>query len=194
MTPIIRLANGGWFHLTEPHRSQFTIHELGHALGNLCRYTGHVPFYSVAQHSVYTSMLVRPERMYAALMHDIAEAILGDVSAPLKSLLPDYQRIERQVEDYLFDYFGVIDPRHPDIKAADIKMLATEVLQLGVDTSPIPGFEHEWTIIRDVEPAVIALTHWTPDVAAANFVRRFHILRHQAMREATPTNVVPLAR
>lgn len=63
------------------------------------RFTGHAGAYSVAQHSVLVACFVarltdRPELFREALYHDLHESYVGDVTSPLKSLLPDYRAIE----------------------------------------------------------------------------------------------------
>ena len=48
------------FHLADPKKNEIIIEDIAHALSLLCRYTGHCnQFYSVAQHSVYVSELVK---------------------------------------------------------------------------------------------------------------------------------------
>ena len=146
MSPTILTASGRYFDLLAPERSQFDINEIAHALANLCRFTGHTSrFYSVAQHSVLTSYLVPEEHALAALLHDAAEAYLGDVASPLKHLLPEYAAIYARVESALLAHYGLPSELPPCVKRADLIMLATEKR----DLMPWPD---------DVWPSLIGVT------------------------------------
>jgi hypothetical protein len=103
------------------------IRDIAHALSLINRYTGHtlVP-YSVAQHSVHVSNLVGDEFAKWGLMHDASEAYLGDVSRPLKSMLPDYKLLEEMVQRAVADKFGLTLPIPPEVKAADNVALMAE--------------------------------------------------------------------
>lgn len=107
----ISTVSGRFYDLLAPEKYEYDIEEIAHSLSNLCRYTGHSNvFYSVAEHSVLVSRLV-PERLaLCGLLHDASEAFCGDVSSPLKKLLPEYQAIEDGVQKAIADYFGLEYP------------------------------------------------------------------------------------
>jgi len=90
------------------------IDEIALALAHLCRYNGHMKsFYSVAEHCIYVSKRVElmalkmgatPEQAQAdalaGLMHDAAEAYIGDIVYPLKhsGMFDDYLALEEEIE------------------------------------------------------------------------------------------------
>lgn len=167
MTPTILTASGRHFDLSAPEQSPIHISDIAYALANLCRFTGHCKqFYSVAQHSVHVSHLVTAEHAMAALLHDAAEAYLGDVASPLKALLPDYRAIEARVERAVLARFGLRLPLHPSIKHADLVALATEQR----DLMDLRGDEWEYmNAIADTTP----IRPMPPAVAEAMFLKRY---------------------
>ena len=84
------------------------LHDIAHSLTKTCRYGGALPLnvhYSVAQHSIQLANYARLEGFdyhiqRIALLHDASEAYLGDVISSVKKQLPDYQKIEENL-DYL---------------------------------------------------------------------------------------------
>lgn len=127
MRPDILTRGGQYFNFLDPSAYRLDIKDIAHGLSNICRFGGHTrEFYSVAQHSIYLSHIVPEEDAYAGLMHDCAEAFLGDIPSPLKRRLPDYKRIESIVEAALFEKLGIPFPLPASVKNADLVMLATE--------------------------------------------------------------------
>jgi hypothetical protein len=108
------------------------VEDVAHALSMLCRYTGHSKrFYSVAEHVVrgaweLKKLLVDPDLIYAFLHHDDTEAYVGDVSRPLKSLLPTYVTLEKQIAIAVETAFDVPAGFHDRVKDVDNAMLGAE--------------------------------------------------------------------
>ena len=162
----IALATGGYFDLEAPEASALPIAAIAHSLARICRFTGHGRFYSVAEHSVHASRLVRLEHARAALLHDAAEAVIGDVAAPLKALLPDYRALESRVAAAVLGQYGLPARLPAEVKAADLRMLAAEQVQ-------VMGNLDAWAALEGVPPAPVRLEFWPPDQAARAFLARW---------------------
>lgn len=122
-------VGGRTLSLLRPDPALIDIGDIAHALALTCRFGGHArQFYSVAQHSVLVSRNVAPVIAKEALLHDAAEAYLGDIIRPLKHLLPDYQAIEHTWEHAIATAFDLLlTPRATrQIKEADLRALVTE--------------------------------------------------------------------
>ena len=170
--PTIMLRSGNYFDLQDPSASRFDVTDIAHALSNICRFTGHTrQFYSVAEHSVLCSYLVPHEDRMIALMHDAAEAFIGDVSSPLKKLLPDYNAIARGVEEHVFSTLGLPYPFPPSVKKADRIMLRLEQSYLMRNEDRWEGTEDGGGL-----PAGQYLRCCTPAVAMSAFMARFYEL------------------
>jgi hypothetical protein len=101
--------------------------DICHALAHIVRFTGHIKAsYTVAQHSLMVSDLCPEQHRLWGLLHDASEAYLGDVSTPLKSLLPEYSEIEFRVQRMIACRFGLPWPIPKEVKAADREALMVE--------------------------------------------------------------------
>ena len=105
------------------------IHDIAIALGNICRYGGHVARYlSVAEHCIQVHDLLSEfdsEMRKAGLLHDAHEAYIGDIIKPLK-VHPSYSFFEDwagHIDQCIGDAFDV-DPALftcPEVKNADLQ-------------------------------------------------------------------------
>ena len=169
--PTIMLQSGAWFDFCAPGDSAFTIEDIAHGLANICRYSGQCSkFYSVAEHSMLVSEVAAGFE-FEALLHDAAEAFMGDITRPLKQMLPEYKRIEREVEKAIFGRFGIPSPLPPEVKNADLKVLATEQRQI------MPKGTDGWVRSQKIIPAHVAIRHLSPDEAKRAFLARYEVLR-----------------
>lgn len=173
--PTILLRSGSYFDLLNPEGSSFTIEDIAHSLAHLCRFTGHTKrFYSVAEHSWWCSLIVPRQDALAALLHDAAEAFVGDVSRPLKMLLPEYRRIEDRILRAVLERFLLSPVLPASVKAADRRMLRSEQVDAMDSTEDWPGLESQVSRVR--------LCFFSPEQARLKFLGRFHELRMEAGR------------
>jgi len=121
-------ASGKLIDFRHPAPEQIDIADIAHALSNICRFGGHsCHFYSVSQHSVLVAALAPPHLRREALMHDAAEAYLGDVIKPLKNILGTaYTDIEDRFEMVICDKFGLDPEKMKEVKPYDMQAVEIE--------------------------------------------------------------------
>lgn len=169
---FITTYSGIKFHFDDPKPEEVAIVDIAYALANTYRWGGHAcPNITVAQHSVIVcDMLLR--RGYDAevgmqgLLHDAAEAYLGDIPTPIKSRLPEFQAMELLVESAIFEHFGISLPMHPAVKLADLEARRWEYRDL---MSPNGGVEPP-------EGNHPSIPIWDNGTAAMTFLGRFHAI------------------
>jgi uncharacterized protein len=145
----IRVRSGRYLDLLNPQPDQFTLEDIAGALSKICRFGGQIDrFYSVADHCVNCVKLAETwgystAQRQAVLMHDAAEAFIGDVVKPLKVLLDAYAEIETQIESVIAVKFSVDFALHADaVKRVDRAMLIAERRQFfSKDTAKWTGEE-----------------------------------------------------
>lgn len=158
-----------------------TVERLALGLGNLCRYSGQIPWlYTVAEHSIHVASQVPQEHRLAALLHDASEALgLGDVIAPVKRLMPLYVELEARVMAVVEERFW-LEPgacSHPLIKAADRAVYLAEQRDLrGVDLAVLPASE------RTVEPARVDFFNGSPCLSASRWRRTIEGALNEVVR------------
>lgn len=162
-----------------------SIRDISRSLSQQCRYQGHTLFhYSVAQHSLYVADYVEsinPEFTLEALMHDAAEAYIGDIPRPIKDICPGIRDFEANVEAAVAKKFGLIWPYSYSmecvIKYADLKLLATESIQ--VMRTPHPK---AWDL--RVAPLNLEIIPMDMEQAEADFLFRFEALIKERRSQA----------
>jgi 5'-deoxynucleotidase YfbR-like HD superfamily hydrolase len=165
--PTILLSSGATFDFLDPWASDFTIDDIAHGLSQTCRYAGQCrSFYSVAEHSILVSRLVPQEYALEGLLHDATEAFIGDITRPLKQMLPDFKAIEARVEEAIATRFGFKPDYKAAIKPVDLQVLAAEQMQI------MPAGCADWAEKDNVVPADIAVESLDPVSAKAEFLAR----------------------
>lgn len=127
--------------ILSPDPRAIDIRFIAGTLAKINRYNGRTPLpYSVAQHSVLVAQLLPARLRRHGLLHDAHEAILGDMTSPLKAALRQLTgidalgRLERAWDEAIHRALCLPWPLPgPDaalIKAADMRALATEMRDL----------------------------------------------------------------
>lgn len=192
--PFILTYTGQKFSFDNYKLCDILIEDIAHALSNLGRFTGHTSvFYSVAQHSLEMSrrILGGPEVKLAALLHDGAEAYVGDMSSPLKAWFrkesPDGEGPYKGLHDrILADIYRKyeINPHHTEVVVADITAVVFELEAfMGVEVEEmdrlgIPAqYRGLWDPWNPKEFAGSRFVHLEPFEVEAEFLSRFESLR-----------------
>lgn len=168
----LKPRSGGWidtaagpFHPADPRPEDIDITVIAGALANICRFGGHVSsFYSVAQHSVLCARQAPDELKLEALLHDAAEAYIGDMVTPLKREMITYRAREALIDGVIRERFRLPFPRSPIIKLIDEQMMVTEAALIHTGTS---GW---WRRDGQPRPFDITIDPWQPQRAGFEFL------------------------
>ena len=178
----MQTASGLRFHQLDPRPDEISLADIAHSLSLQCRFGGHCPrFYSVAEHSVLASLAAPPLLALPMLLHDAAEAYVGDVIRPLKQLLyyefqscgfgkagGGFDLLEHAILNKIKVRFDCVFAEI-EVKPLDERMLATEARELfGLDA------RRDWGL--DAKPYDLTLPCWPPEEAERQFLARFHSL------------------
>lgn len=145
---VILTYSGIFMDPLNPAPEDIDIRDIAHALSMICRAGGHFPeVHTVAQHCLecsdeaaargYSDLI-----QFYALMHDAAEAYLGDFVHPVKARMPEYKETEEQLLNTIYEkYAGRIPTEEEEklVKEIDINMLWFEFVHyMGIGTGD-PG-------------------------------------------------------
>lgn len=101
------------------------IEDIAYSLSMQCRFNGHCKnFYSVAQHSIRVAEAAtgnphHEKYRLELLLHDAAEAYIGDLITPIKRLCDEYKDIEYRIDIAIAHKFNLNCPHYP-IKSCEI--------------------------------------------------------------------------
>jgi hypothetical protein len=139
----IETISGRRFPFVNTKPEDVSLEDIIHALAYLPRFNGHtdVP-YSVGQHTLFC--LSHAEGHYAeVLVHDFAEAYIGDITSPLKSILPDFRAIEERVQRAIRVHFG-LPPGVPVEAEAEVRRV--DLLALSSENEALRPHTQTWDI------------------------------------------------
>lgn len=163
----ISTLSGLRFDFDEPSSDQVDLDDIAVALGNTCRWGGHVRhFYSVAEHAVLVAGLVTYAGgdawlALAALHHDDHEAYIGDWPTPLKNAVKAaapgvYEGFTAKADAAICEKLG-IDPsllHHDMVVAGDQLALVYEAVALKPNAGPLGGIDDWRPTVEDAQQKV----------------------------------------
>jgi len=158
-----------------PDPATICIADIAHSLAMQCRYTGQCQrFYSVAEHSVFCSRWLEAHGhdrrlQLLGLLHDAAEAYLGDLHPYLKRLFPEWNTYAARLDAAIYEALRLSPPTNDEqqiVDLADEVALATEIREQMLSGGC------GWDIPADPaeEPHI---EYWGPPQAAWAFVERY---------------------
>jgi len=125
---IIRTLTGKYFNLFEPTAEMIDIRDIAAALANKGHFSGLTPaFFSIAQHCVmvcdefaFWDFFIDPKLKLLALLHDAAEAYVGDMIKPLKVRIPQFAEVEDNIMKVICAKYGLDYSSLHLIKSTDL--------------------------------------------------------------------------
>jgi 5'-deoxynucleotidase YfbR-like HD superfamily hydrolase len=181
------MLSGRRLDLLDPSPMDIEIVDIAHGLARVARWNGQTVGdhgFSVAQHSIVVEEIAAHLEpgldvrwRLAALLHDAAEYVIGDMISPFKAALGiDYRTFEDRLETAIHVRFG-LPARTPEaikalIKRADRACAFFEATQLA-------GFAHDESLaLFGAPPSGYQLTiePWAPSQAQRRYVERFETL------------------
>lgn len=183
---------GKAFFPLDPQPEDLDIHDIAFGLARCCRFAGQIQrFYSVAEHAVHVSFECSPRHALEGLMHDAAEAYLGDLTRPVKIALrqiesgrigatgrSSYDDLEDAICKAIAKRWKLTYPWPADVKAADESVLMAERRDLMRKPPPRPYKEN-------AEASTQRIEGWNDGAAAREFLKRFHYLALERGAEIT---------
>jgi len=163
----IQTSESRMFWPLDPRADEIFPNEIAHGLSMIPRFGGHCyKFYSVAEHCyLMAQSLYEPELELWCLLHDAAEAYIGDMVRPLKRMLPEFCAIEDGIMVCVKERFGLVGEMPAEVKKLDNEIMMAEADHMmvpfpkewGITDRPLPGFEpNYWTPAQAKEKWLIA--------------------------------------
>jgi hypothetical protein len=186
MSSRIQVYSGGVFDPLVPDPADLDIADIAHALSLQCRFNGHTKkHYSVAQHSVHCTTYLfagdlfptTAKQVRTALLHDAAEAYLGDMPSPLKQdpvFGASYRTIEDHVMRAVVERFDIEWPVPPEVKEIDLRMLATERRDLLNSSPESDAIWEPWLVdVIPYEKEIVPVPAWDAEKAFLGVFKYF---------------------
>jgi uncharacterized protein len=187
-----RMLSGRRLDLLDPSPLDIEIDDIAHGLSREARWNGQTSgawAFSVAQHCLLVEDLacrlkprLSPQWRLAALLHDAAEYVIGDLISPFKAAVGlDYKAFEKRLMGAVHIRFGLPAVPPEDLAALIHRADRMAAYLEAVDLAGFSAAEARRIFGRPVRLAPerladIRLEPWPPDVAKAQFLERFRII------------------
>lgn len=188
-----RMLSGRRLDLLDPAPGDIAIEDIAHGLARVARWNGQTTgahAFSVAQHVLIVEDIAHAlnpgwarQWQLAALLHDAAEYVVGDLISPFKTAIGlDYKAFEMRLLDAIYARFGVPLPLPAGVAAA-IKRAdriaaffeATRLAGFSQEEAHI-YFDHDEMLPEPLRSKLSALTPEPSDLAQETFLARFAAL------------------
>ncbi|MBE0507937.1 MAG: hypothetical protein IBX50_14695 [Marinospirillum sp.] len=214
-----KMPSGFYVDLENPVREHIALQDIAWNLAGICRFGGSTKeHYSVAQHCVdmdslllrsinegvniwdtdvqsllsqaASDLALRKRLRMEVLLHDASEAYLGDIPSPLKKLIPEYQKIEREWTDVIRSAFNLPPMDQPEDQAIHQVVRCLDHLALHIERRWVQRSDAEECPANawgDESPEVsnlaqrwlssMANNFWSRDEARRAFEARYRIIQ-----------------
>lgn len=146
-----RMLSGRRLDLLDPSPLDIEIEDIARGLARVARWNGQTSgdhAFSVAEHSVVVETLfgqlypnAAPKERMAALLHDAAEYVIGDMISPFKAALGyDYRAFEQRLDEAVNRRFGLLAKTPPRLKK---RIKRCDVICAWFEATQIAGFSVE---------------------------------------------------
>jgi len=186
-----RMLSGRRLDLLDPSPLDIEVEDIAQGLSRVARWNGQTEgdwAFTVAQHSLLVERIVGqlrpgyPERwLLAALLHDAAEYVLGDLITPFKAAVgADYRKLEHRLSEAVHIRFG-LPAQLPEEVAATVKQADRAAAYF--EATQLAGFGEREARTFFGSPRGIsrpALVPEPPDAAKTAFLDRHRRLSRDA--------------
>ena len=182
-----RMLSGRRLDLLDPSPMDIEIEDIAHGLARVARWNGQTlgeHAFSVAQHSVVVEEAaaallpgLEPRWRLAALLHDAAEYVIGDMISPFKAALGvDYKAFEERLEHAVHVRFGLPARTPPEIKRL---IKSADRISAWFEAVRLAGFgpgEADGLFGAPPQGLALDVTPEPASVAQARYLQRFRVL------------------
>lgn len=187
------MLSGRRLDLLNPQEIDIEIDDIAHGLARVSRWNGQTAgkhAFSVAQHSLLVEHIAAAvhadwtqEQQLAALLHDAAEYVIGDLISPFKSVIGgEYRDVEQRLMAAIRRRFALPSELPKNVES---KIKSADRIAAFYEATLLAGFQHAEAVRffgsppqlpEATEKSVLALEPWPGDIAQQKFLERFREL------------------